>query len=50
MNFNKRDIGLEEYPVDYYYRLLKFIKEKHKNQYWLATPQEVSDYIKKHTL
>ena len=46
MNFGDRDIALEEYPVDYYSQLLQYIKDRYSDQYWLATPQEVSGFMR----
>jgi hypothetical protein len=44
MNFGERKVGPEEYPVEYYQKLLQYIKCKYPCQYWMALPREVFEH------
>lgn len=43
MSFNG-NVGKEEFPVQYYFDLLKYIKTKYEGQYWHALPREVAKF------
>jgi len=47
MNFGIHKTGPEEFPVDYYYELLEYIKSQYAGQYWHGVPSELAAYIKK---
>ena len=47
MNFNGKDLALEEYPAEYYEEFLKYIKTKYINQYWHVLPSEMASFWKK---
>jgi predicted glycosyltransferase/peptidoglycan/xylan/chitin deacetylase (PgdA/CDA1 family) len=44
MNFSEGNLGLEEYPANYYGQLLNYIKERYKGQYWNPLPKEVASF------
>ena len=44
MNFNEQKNGSEEYSIEYYKEFLKYIKEKHKGQYWHVLPKEMARF------
>jgi len=45
MEFARSKPGMEEYPVEYYVELLKYIKEKHEGHYYHALPREIAQFI-----
>jgi hypothetical protein len=47
MNFEERNSRTEEYPVEYYVELLKYIKSKYNANYWLALPKDIARFYKK---
>ena len=36
----------EEYPVEFYYNFLKYVKENYEGKYWNALPREVAVYYR----
>ena len=44
IHFNGRDIGLEEYCVDYYDNFLKYILNKYNDLYWNPLPKEIAKF------
>ncbi len=38
--------NMEEFPVEMYIQLLKYIKEKYNGKYWNALPKDVAVYVK----
>ncbi len=44
MNFNKKKLRREEYPVEYYKELLIYIKTKYANQYWHVLPKKLAQF------
>jgi peptidoglycan/xylan/chitin deacetylase (PgdA/CDA1 family) len=47
MNFNRKKLGLGEYPAEYYAEFLKYIKYKYEDQYWHALPKQVARFWSK---
>jgi peptidoglycan/xylan/chitin deacetylase (PgdA/CDA1 family) len=46
MYFEGSRPGIEEYTVDYYQKLLEYIKLKYEGQYWQALPREVARFLR----
>lgn len=46
MCFNKSKPGMEEYPVEYYFNFIKYIKKKYSGQYWHVLPREMARFWK----
>ncbi len=44
MNFNHVKNYPEEYPVSLYMQFLQYIKSRYNGSYWLARPQQISQY------
>lgn len=44
MNFNGGKMGPEEYPADYYEKILDYIKSKYEGQYWHGLPKDVARF------
>ena len=44
MSFDGHKPGLEEYPVEYYLDLLKYVKSQYEGQYWHALPKQMAQY------
>jgi hypothetical protein len=44
IQFNDRDIGLEEYSINHYVNFLKYILKKYNNLYWNPLPKEISRF------
>ncbi|MBV9572932.1 MAG: glycosyltransferase [Acidobacteriales bacterium] len=38
--------GRDEYAVDFYEQLLRYVKEKYEGSYWPALPREVAEYYR----
>jgi hypothetical protein len=36
----------EEYPVEYYYNFLQYVKENYEGKYWNALPRDVATYYR----
>ena len=34
-------MGLEEFPVEYYFEFLEYVKGKYEGQYWHGLPREM---------
>ena len=47
MSFDRRQPGLEEYPVEFYTEFLNYIKFEYQGQYWSALPSEIARFIAK---
>ena len=39
-------MGLEEYPADYYWEFLEYVREKYEGQYWHVLPREMARFWK----
>jgi hypothetical protein len=44
MNFNEGKLGLEEYPLEYYQRILEYVKSKFRDQYWHVLPRDIARF------
>ena len=44
MNFSRRKLGDEEYPLEYYSGFLEYINENYDGQYWHVLPKEMARY------
>jgi len=44
MNFDGRDLRIEEYPAEYYEEFLAYIKCKYEGQYWHVLPKEMARF------
>lgn len=42
MNFTGKKLGIDEYPLEYYEEFLRYIKTKHKGEYWHVLPKNMS--------
>lgn len=49
MCFNGIKTSIEEYPSDYYFDFLKYIKRKYAGQYWHVLPRDMARFWKKYT-
>ncbi len=47
INFDGKESGFQEYPVDYYLDILNYIKTKYDNRFWHALPKDVAFFCKK---
>jgi len=48
MNFDGKELALEEFPAKYYEDLLVYLKNEYTNLYWHSTPKEVSRFWMSH--
>ena len=46
MNFSKNKSGVDEYPVEYYEKLLHYVKSRYYGQYWHVLPKQVAEFWK----
>jgi hypothetical protein len=46
VNFNNKNKA-EEFPLDLYIDLLKYLKEKYKGDYWHAVPKDIAKFVLK---
>lgn len=44
MNFDGGKLGIEEYPAEYYIKLLECIKDRYEGQYWHELPKEIARF------
>ena len=44
INFNNENTA-EEFPVELYINLLKYIKEKYNGEYWHSLPKEIARHV-----
>jgi predicted glycosyltransferase len=44
MNFSERSKSIEKYPVEYYRNFLDYLRKYYTDQYWLASPNEVTKF------
>ena len=44
MSFSKDKMGAEEYPVDYYIELLKYIQNRYDGDYYHVLPKEIAQF------
>lgn len=42
--FGNEEVGMEEYPIDFYEQILAYIKTKYADQYWHALPKDVAQF------
>ncbi len=47
MNFEGKNLDIEEYPVRYYIDLINYIKQRYKGMYWHVLPREIAEFWKK---
>ncbi len=47
MSFNGRIPAFDEYPVEHFGDLLRYLKENYDGRYWNAKPHEVASYYRK---
>jgi len=47
INFDNKNTG-EEFPVELYKDLLKYLKEKYIGSYWHSLPKEIAQYVYNH--
>ena len=47
MNFTRKKLGINEYPVKFYEELLEYIKTKYEGQYWHVLPKEIARFWSK---
>lgn len=47
MNFEGKNLGIEEYPASYYIELLNYIKQRYKGMYWHVLPREIAEFWRK---
>lgn len=45
MNFKGTNLGLEEYPSEYYEEFLQYVKSQYHGSYWHALPRDVADFV-----
>lgn len=43
--FGNEELGMEEYPVEYYQQILRYIKTRYANRYWHALPKDVAKFF-----
>jgi hypothetical protein len=48
MNFDNNKCGLEEYPVEFYLPIIRYVQEKFEGLYWQALPSDVAQHCKLH--
>ncbi|GAX61237.1 glycosyl transferase group 1 [Candidatus Scalindua japonica] len=46
MNLGEKKRNIEEYPIEYYVELLKYIKKRYKDQYWHVLPKHMAGFCK----
>ncbi len=46
MNFNRKGLGMEEYPAGFYTDFLEYVKTKYKGQCWNILPREMANFWK----
>ena len=46
MNFDNNNLMYDEYPAKYYEELLRYIKDKYKDQYWHVLPRDMAKWWK----
>jgi hypothetical protein len=44
MNFDRKRMGMEEYPAAYYEELLDYVKSRYQGQYWHVLPKDLARY------
>jgi hypothetical protein len=44
MNFREKKSALDEYPVKYYEKFLKYVKTEYGGQFWNVIPKVISDF------
>jgi peptidoglycan/xylan/chitin deacetylase (PgdA/CDA1 family) len=44
MNFNVCKLGLQEYPVEYYQQILKYLESNYSHSYWHVLPREMASF------
>jgi hypothetical protein len=44
MNFDGGKLGIEEYPAEYYIKLLEYNKDRYEGQYWHELPKEIARF------
>ncbi len=47
MDFERKKLDVDEYPVRYYEEFLEYIKYKYQNQYWHVLPEDIAHFWKK---
>ncbi|MFC1505211.1 hypothetical protein ACFL5W_01710 [Thermodesulfobacteriota bacterium] len=47
MRFDDGKLALEEYPVEYYIKFLRYVKENYASEYWQALPRDVMRFWNK---
>ncbi len=45
MNFGHNKLGVEEYPVEYYAELLKYIRKNYEGLYWHILPKTIAEFF-----
>jgi peptidoglycan/xylan/chitin deacetylase (PgdA/CDA1 family) len=48
MSFSAGRLGLEEYPIEYYRRILEYVKSKFHGRYWHALPRDIARFFASH--
>lgn len=46
MNFGDNPRGQEEYPVEFYLNIIRYVQEKFRGLYWQALPSDVAQHCK----
>jgi glycosyltransferase involved in cell wall biosynthesis len=46
MNFSGKGTAFEEYPVEYYEELLKYVSQRYKGKYWHVLPRGIAEFWK----
>lgn len=44
LSFSQDKTSIKEYPVEYYRNFLTYVKERYKDRYWQALPQDVARF------
>jgi hypothetical protein len=44
MGFGAKDLGIEQYPAEYYEAFLSYIKSRYRGQYWSVLPKEAAQF------
>ena len=44
MNFDGKDLGLEEFPVQFYEEFLDYVKSRYDGQYWHVLPRDMARF------
>ncbi len=50
MNFDHTNLGIEEYPVEYYLDFLEYVREKYEGQYWHVLPNKIAEYYEEQNI